>query len=88
MGKVLCESGKITPFTGGSNRKHNFIPFLHNFEAVLYTYTEAIQQVMHARELNFCLKGEVAEVAAGFVVQCCRESREFPEYTELVLALC
>ena len=41
---------------------------------------------MQARELNFCLNGRAAEVVAGLIVQCSRESREFPENTELVSA--
>ena len=55
VGKILHESGKIsTPFAGGAIWRHNLIPFLHTFEAVLYTYADAIPQAMHARELNHC----------------------------------
>ena len=69
MGKILSESGKIsTPFAGGANGRHNFIPFLSTFEAVVHTYADAIPQAMHARELNHCLTGEAAEVVGGLIV--------------------
>ena len=85
VGKILRESGKIsTPFAGGANRRHNFIPFLRTFKAVVHTYVDAIQQAMHARELNHCLTGKAAEVAGGLIVQCLREGRDFSDYAELV----
>jgi hypothetical protein len=88
VGKILRESGKIsTPFAGGANGRHNFIPFLRTFEAVLHTYAEAIPQTMHARELNHCLTGEASDVAGGLIAQCLREDRDFPDYAELVSAL-
>ena len=87
--KILRESGKIsTPFAGGANGRHNFIPFLCTFEAVLHTYVDAIPQAMHARELNHCLTGEAAEVAGGLIAQCLREDKDFQDYAELVSALC